>query len=140
MEKRQVVVRIFDPPMCCSTGVCGPAVDHTLIQFAADLEWLAEQGVQVERFNLAQQPGKFVERAAVRSILDEMGERGLPVVEVGQAVKSVGVYPSRQELSIWSGLERQAEGSVADNADTRRSPCCAPPVDGDSGSGEGTCC
>jgi hypothetical protein len=27
---------VFDPAMCCSTGVCGPEVDPQLVQFAAD--------------------------------------------------------------------------------------------------------
>ena len=49
-------VRVFDPAMCCSTGICGPSVDPELVRFAADLDWLKSQGVSVERFNLSQQP------------------------------------------------------------------------------------
>jgi len=52
-------VRVFDPAMCCSTGVCGPSVDPQLARFSADLDWLTSQGVAVERFNLAQQPAAF---------------------------------------------------------------------------------
>ena len=36
---------VYDPPMCCSTGVCGPAVDPVLPRVAADLDWLKRQGV-----------------------------------------------------------------------------------------------
>jgi arsenite methyltransferase len=54
------VLQVFDPPMCCSSGVCGPSVDPRLPRFAADLDWLRNQGVQVERFNLAHQPQAFV--------------------------------------------------------------------------------
>lgn len=50
---------VFDPALCCSTGVCGPEVDPALVSFAADLEWLRTRGVQVRRFNLAQEPGAF---------------------------------------------------------------------------------
>ena len=46
--------------MCCSTGVCGPQVDPALVRFAADLEWLKANGVEVERFNLSQEPAAFV--------------------------------------------------------------------------------
>ena len=28
-------LQVFDPPMCCSTGVCGPQVDPELPRFAA---------------------------------------------------------------------------------------------------------
>jgi hypothetical protein len=36
---------IYDPAMCCSTGVCGPQVDPVLVRFAADVKWLQDQGV-----------------------------------------------------------------------------------------------
>jgi hypothetical protein len=52
-------IETYDPPMCCPTGVSGTDVDPKLAQFAADLEWLMEKGVKVERYNLAQQPDKF---------------------------------------------------------------------------------
>lgn len=58
-------IRVFDPAMCCSTGVCGPSVHPELARFAADVEWLQQQGVAVERFNLSQQPAAFAETPAV---------------------------------------------------------------------------
>jgi AhpD family alkylhydroperoxidase len=97
-------IRVFDPAMCCSTGVCGPSVDPELVRFAADLDWLKAQGVSVERFNLSQQPGAFVDDAAARMALDAKGETGLPLVKVNGEVKSSGVYPSRGELAAWAGI------------------------------------
>ena len=97
-----ITVRVFDPAMCCSTGICGPAVDPRLARFAADLEWLKGQGVSVERFNLAQQPGAFAEDEVVRSTLETKGEAGLPLVRVDGEVKSSGGYPSRAELAAWT--------------------------------------
>jgi hypothetical protein len=35
-------LEVYDPAMCCSTGVCGPEVDPALVTFAADLKWVAE--------------------------------------------------------------------------------------------------
>jgi hypothetical protein len=40
--------------------VCGPEVDGDLVRFAADLDWLKKQGVAVERYNVAQEPGAFM--------------------------------------------------------------------------------
>lgn len=97
-------VRVFDPAMCCSTGICGPSVDPKLIRFAADLEWLTSQGVSVERFNLSQQPAAFADDAAVKSALETKGEEGLPLVKVDGEVKSIGTYPSRDELAAWAGV------------------------------------
>ena len=101
-------IRVFDPAMCCATGVCGPSVDPKLARFAADLDWIKSQGVLVERFNLSQQPGAFVEDPAVKATLETRGEEGLPVVQVNGIVKSSGVYPSRDELAAWTGVAAPA--------------------------------
>jgi hypothetical protein len=103
-----ISVRVFDPAMCCSSGVCGTSVDPALARFAADLDWLKSSGVSVERFNLAQQPAAFVADAAVKSALETQGEAALPLVEVNGEVKSVGVYPSRDELATWAGVQAPA--------------------------------
>jgi AhpD family alkylhydroperoxidase len=97
-------VRVFDPAMCCSTGVCGPSVDPQLARFSADLDWLKSQGVSVERFNLAQEPAAFAEDPAVRSVLEAKSDAGLPVVKVNGEIKSTGLYPSREELAAWAGI------------------------------------
>lgn len=95
-------VEVFDPPMCCSTGVCGPSVDPALAAFAADLQWAGEQGAEVTRYNLAQEPGPFAEQAAVRALLAERGDEALPVVVVDGEVRSSGRYPARAELASWA--------------------------------------
>ncbi len=97
-------IRVFDPAMCCPTGVCGPAVDPKLVRFAADLDWLKSQGIHVERFNLAQEPAAFAQDAAVKTTLEARGEAGLPLIKVDGEVRSTGTYPSRQELADWAGL------------------------------------
>jgi AhpD family alkylhydroperoxidase len=97
-------IQIYDPPMCCSTGVCGPDVDPKLVRFAADLKWLGDQGAAVERFNLTQTPVAFAENEIVRTALTEKGEAALPLVLVdGRSVAS-GTYPTRDELAGWLGL------------------------------------
>lgn len=98
-------VRVFDPPMCCSTGICGPSVDPRLVKFAADLNWLEVKGVLVDRFNLSHQPAAFVAAPAVKAELERLGDAALPVVEVDGAIVSVGVYPSREELAAWTHVD-----------------------------------
>jgi AhpD family alkylhydroperoxidase len=102
------VVHIFDPAMCCSTGVCGPSVDPRLARFAADLDWLKSNGVSVERFNLSHQPAAFVQDATVKLALESEGDSCLPLVKVNGEVKSKGTYPSRDELATWAGLDAPA--------------------------------
>lgn len=102
-------VQVFDPAMCCSTGVCGPQVDPALARFASDLDWLGSQGVRVSRFNLSQEPGAFVSTAAVGELLKASGEAALPVVMVGGEVRSSGRYPSRSEMAEWANVPATAD-------------------------------
>jgi hypothetical protein len=111
--------------MCCSTGICGPSVDPQLIRFAADLEWLQDQGVSVERFNLAQQPAVFVSDREVRSTLETLGAEGLPLVKVNGEVKGRGAYPSRDELAGWAGVAAPAAAPGQEPApEPKSSGCC----------------
>jgi len=97
-------LEVYDPPMCCSTGLCGPAVDQKLVRFAADLSWVKEQGVVVERFNLSQQPGAFVKNQAVKQVIDADGGKCLPLILVDGREVGRGQYPSRQELAGFLGI------------------------------------
>lgn len=98
---------IYDPAMCCSTGVCGPSVDPKLVRLAADVAFLKSQGVAVERHNLAHQPADF---AASPLVVSEMGEEAehLPLFISEGKVLLKGAYPTRQEMAAWFGLEASA--------------------------------
>ncbi len=98
-------VQVYDKPMCCTTGVCGPQVDPVLPRFAADLEWLGKQGHHVQRFNLAQQPAEFAQNSTVQQLLASDGLDCLPLVLVNGEVASRGYYPSREELAQWTGTD-----------------------------------
>lgn len=91
-------IHIYDKPMCCSTGVCGPEVDPVLPRFAADLDWLKSQGHQVERFNLAQQPQAFVANPLVQQALKVEGNDCLPLIVIDGQLVSRRDYPSRESL------------------------------------------
>lgn len=104
---------VFDPAMCCSTGVCGPEVDPQLVRFAADLEWLRGRGVRVERFNLAQEPGAFVAAPPVKAALDDGGEAALPIFLVDGRLVMSGAYPTRGQLAAWTGATEASAEPVA---------------------------
>ncbi len=117
---------VYDPPMCCSTGVCGPAVDPVLPRLAADLAWLKRQGVQVERYNLAQQPQAFASNPTVTAALREHGNGCLPLILVDGRVASRGSYPERAELAQLAGIETPAKTSP--RGETASSCCSSPAV------------
>ena len=98
------LIQVFDPALCCSSGVCGAEVDQNLVTFAGDAEWIKQQDGSLYRFNLAQQPLVFAETPAVASFLELTGEEGLPVTLVDGQVVLTGRYPSRAELIRYAGL------------------------------------
>jgi protein-tyrosine-phosphatase len=97
-------IQVFDPPMCCSTGLCGPGIDPKLIDFAANLDWLKQQGIVVERYNLSQQPALFVANEAVGELLKKEGNACLPMILVDGEVATAGIYPSKNELAKIAGI------------------------------------
>jgi AhpD family alkylhydroperoxidase len=107
-------LEIFDPPMCCSTGVCGPSVDPSLARFAADLNWLASAGIQVARFNLAQEPRAFATNEVVKVALEAEGNECLPLILVDGRIASRSAYPDREELARISGISPPTESLYSD--------------------------
>ena len=97
-------IQIFDPAMCCNTGVCGVDVDQSLVTFAADVDWATQQGAQIERFNLSQQPLVFANNAIVKGLLESAGQTALPVTLVDGQLTLAGRYPSREDLVRWASL------------------------------------
>jgi hypothetical protein len=97
-------LEVFDPPLCCPTGVCGPSVDPDLVRFNSDLDWLSGQGVGIERFNLAQQPQAFAANPQVADLLGKTGVAALPLVLCEGEVLTTGSYPSREALATAAGL------------------------------------
>lgn len=116
-------VQVFDPALCCSSGVCGTDVDQKLVDFSANVDWAKQQGLSIERFNLAQQPMAFAEHAAVKGLLEHSGESALPITLVDGEVAFAGRYPSRDDLARWIGIP-------ADTPAPTSGACC----------GGGKCC
>ncbi len=105
-------IQIFDPAMCCDSGVCGTDVDQQLVTFSADLDWAKQQGAQVQRFNLAQQPMEFANNQVVRGFLERSGAEALPLILINGEVALAGRYPNRTELARWTGIH-QADIEIA---------------------------
>lgn len=118
-------VEVFDKPMCCSTGICGPEVDPTLPRFAADLNWLQGQGHQVERSNLAQEPAAFTANETVCALLSAEGVDCLPLIVVDGNVVSRATYPLREQLeALANGLGQGPEVKNALPVVGQTGGCC----------------
>jgi hypothetical protein len=115
---------VYDPPMCCSTGVCGPDGDDRLAQFASALDWARKGGADVERYDLGHQPGAFATNALVKGLLEKDGMGCLPLVLVDGQVLAKGEYPSREAIGAKLGLEIGL-GAAAAKSGSTASGCCA---------------
>ena len=92
-------VELYEPAMCCQTGVCGPSVDQQLIDVREDLRWAEAQGAQVTRHNLSSDPDAFVASPKVTGLMQAFGEAALPVLVVDGEIAIHGRYPSRDDLA-----------------------------------------
>lgn len=106
-------LKIYDPAMCCSTGVCGPDVDPVLPRFAGLLNRLAQEGVTIERYNLGQQPVAFAKNAEVRAVLEKEGPEALPLIFIDDALAMKGRYPETAERAEWVMRAIAAKGVQA---------------------------
>ncbi|MDZ4753527.1 MAG: arsenite efflux transporter metallochaperone ArsD [Phycisphaerae bacterium] len=101
-------VKVFDPPMCCASGVCGSEVDLRLAKFAGDLAWLAGHGVSVERYNLSQQPEAFMRHPSVLQAVNAGGTQSLPIVMIDDRIVAQREYPTRDALAASVGVRPDA--------------------------------
>lgn len=93
-------IEIYDPPMCCPTGICGPSVDETLVKTKENLELLKKKYPEaiVERYMISQQPSKFKENEAVFQLIKEKGRDVLPITTVNGIIIKSSQYPTLEEI------------------------------------------
>lgn len=138
-EQLRCKVQVFEPALCCATGVCGEDVDQELVRFSADLDFVRSRGGDVSRYNLASEPRAFAETDTVRAFLHAAGSAGLPLVLVDGVTAMTGRYPDRAQLAAWAGIEAAGSaGSISLDitaANTAGGGCCS-----SDSSGATSCC
>lgn len=100
-EDNRARIEIFNPPLCCPSGLCGPVIDPALLDISEALLRLGKEfagQVQVDRYLLSQQPGSFMQDPGVSRLLKERGVGVLPVTVVDGRVLKTEAYPSYDEL------------------------------------------
>lgn len=100
-------VEIFDPALCCPTGVCGPSVDPELARVATAIFLLEKKGYDIKRYNLGFEPAVFVENQDVNKALNEKGPDSLPVTLVDGKIVKMGTYPTNEEFANWFGVRAE---------------------------------
>jgi hypothetical protein len=113
-------IEIFDPAMCCSTGVCGPSIDQELLRVATVINSLKEKSIVIKRHGLSNEPQDFINNKVINEILQKEGADILPVTLVDGVVMKTKSYPTNEELSGWLGVEINAKPQ-------KTSGCCCGP-------------
>ncbi|WP_313025772.1 arsenic metallochaperone ArsD family protein [Pseudomonas aeruginosa] len=110
-------IEIFEPAGCCATS--SVVIDQNALHFNADMDWCKQQGFEVKRHNLLNNPQSFISNPRVKEFLDVSGTQSLPVTLVNDVVALTGRLPNREELARWFGAE-------VTPTSTAPTPCCTP--------------
>jgi arsenite-transporting ATPase len=118
-------IEVFEPALCCATGVCGEDVDQSLVTFSADMDYVASRGGDIARYNLASEPQAFAGNEAVKAFLHVSGSPGLPLILVDGVTAMTGRYPDRAQLAAWAGLDVPAGAGLGiTEANASEGGCC----------------
>lgn len=90
---------IYEPAMCCPTGLCGVGVNPELLRVSTVLNTLKRNGIAVQRFNLTSAPQEFVSNKAINEFINVNGVDELPAVVVEGEIVITGRYPTNQEFA-----------------------------------------
>ena len=94
-------VELFDPPMCCPTGLCGPTLDQTLLDVNEMILALQGDGLTVARYQMTGQPQAFLSNPDVMRLVREQQMAALPIIVVRGKVVKVGAYPTLSEIKTY---------------------------------------
>ena len=100
-DVKQIQIEIFDPPMCCPSGLCGPDIDPALLDINEAILKLKKElndKVSIDRYLLSQQGPKFMQQPEVMQRLQKFGVEILPITLVDGKVVKEKEYPSYDEL------------------------------------------
>jgi hypothetical protein len=104
MSSASTVIEIFDPPMCCPGGLCGPALDPALLDIQEAILRISTEfdgRVSIQRYLLGQQPAKFMQQPEVLARLKSQGVPVLPLTVVNGHVVQERAYPTYETLRDW---------------------------------------
>lgn len=96
-----MIIEIYDPPMCCPSGLCGPEIDPALLDINEAILKIKKEfdgKVNVERYLLSQQGPKFMQQPEVMKRLQLHGVEILPLTLIDGKVVKEKSYPSLNEL------------------------------------------
>lgn len=99
MTKQELIV--YEGAMCCSTGVCGPEPDRTLIEFNEALKRLTgeyDENLKVVRASLTFDSFIFMAHPEIARLVKENGPGILPITTLNGEIIAGQKYPTYEEM------------------------------------------
>ena len=93
-----MTLEIYEPSLCCESGVCGPEPDKALIDLQNAILLLKKAGVETQRYAINQSPKAFVQNKVVSDYIKANGPGKLPVCLLDGEIIKEGDYPSLDDL------------------------------------------
>lgn len=115
---------IYDPAMCCTTGVCGPSIDPELMRISTSINRLKAQGVFIKRHGLSSEPQDFISNPIISALLESEGPDVLPITLLEGAVIKTKAYPTDDELSKWLEVKVQQVEVLMPTSGCGPEGCC----------------
>ena len=106
-KEKIMTIEIFDPPMCCPSGLCGPDIDPALLDINEAILKVKKEfdgQVKIERYLLSQQGQKFMQQPEVMKRLQSNGVEILPLTLVDGKVVKEKSYPTFDEIKNYIGV------------------------------------
>lgn len=97
-KKKELKMTIYEPAMCCPTGLCGVGIDKELLRISTVISSLEKNGVKAERFNLTNSPQEFINNQEVTQLMMDKGVEILPITIVDNKMAKTGSYPTNEEI------------------------------------------
>lgn len=120
-------IEIYDPAMCCSTGVCGPSIDQELLRVATLIDSLTKNGADITRYNLSSEPQAFVSNEEVKHLLSEDNDI-LPITIVDGKVVKTKEYLTNEEFSFYTNIiivTQPVQTACCTPEEAEQSGCCS---------------
>lgn len=92
---------IYEPAMCCETGLCGVGINPELLRVSTVFNNLKKQGVSVARFNLNNFPQEFINNAEINKLINSEGVDALPATVIDGKIVKTSAYPTNEEIIAW---------------------------------------
>ena len=118
-------ISIYEPAMCCPTGLCGVGIDPELLRISTVLDTLEKEGIKINRYNLTSFPNEFIKNTEINQLLNDEGVDILPIVLFDGKIVITKRYPTNGEFVQLLEIPSQvlAQGS-ASGANSSAESCC----------------